>query len=482
MHSDNSFGSDHDFSDGVGSLELNGRAAGPGGGGSSGQIKGLITYGKDSDHGLPGVDLVGDPEAVPNLVLLRSQGGEPGTGEKTDPGTGEDDGESWQKKIEVIGRKCACGNVWCERCRKGVPAQRMKRAMERFNWRTTRHVTTTIDPKRWESAESAFDWMMEHKAIPQFIRDLRRTQGVIVTDYWWCLEWHKNGYPHWHILIETDRVGMIHGDVLRAAWKYGRVNEAPIKTQKQWLGFVGYVGKSGYLEKKKAHQARLPEWAKKRPTGSIRKMGGMTDAARAKYKPAGAEWTGAAGAETDQTDRVESSATKTAGIIPQQMDQANSVTRNNQLLGWITDDMLSKMDSALIGKLDREHNTGGALMSRYHELMGWDDLEPESGGVTSVRSYEGAFELCGAYFDVCIPTCQFQKGFFNCRVLPAGFWNDAYYEFRVFIAYDEFKAMGQENEYIEGVGLSRWLSVDDVLFLLKHEYKQRTDIMIDKVG
>lgn len=46
----------------------------------------------------------------------------------------------------------------------------------------------------------------DKKSVPQFCRDLQRTAGVNVRDWVRIIEWHKNGFPHWHIFISDVEI------------------------------------------------------------------------------------------------------------------------------------------------------------------------------------------------------------------------------------------------------------------------------------
>ena len=92
-----------------------------------------------------------------------------------------------------------------------------------------------------------------------------------------CLEWHRNGFPHWHLTIDVTvqgKRGMIGGDNLRQYWPIGGVRETPIKSKAHWYHLTGYFKKHGYFEKKKAHQGMLPKWAKE-GTKRIRRSDSM---------------------------------------------------------------------------------------------------------------------------------------------------------------------------------------------------------------
>ena len=107
------------------------------------------------------------------------------------------------------------------------------------------------------------------------MRDLQRTRGIIIDDWAWILEWHRDGYPHWHLFVNVakkGKAGMIGHEGINYYWKAGQVWEGPIKNARHWKQMTGYFAKTGYFEKKKAHQAILPEWAREM-TRAIRRTG-----------------------------------------------------------------------------------------------------------------------------------------------------------------------------------------------------------------
>ena len=167
--------------------------------------------------------------------------------------------------IELTGQKCACGSVWCSNCFVRRRAPQIAERLREFDWRSTRHVILTVDPKQFKNGQEAHENVTSHKMIAQLLHNLKRTKGVLVRDWVWCLEWHRNGFPHWHLTIDVTvqgKRGMIGGDNLRQYWPIGAVRESPIKSKAHWHHFTGYFKKHGYFEKKKAHQGMLPKWAR----------------------------------------------------------------------------------------------------------------------------------------------------------------------------------------------------------------------------
>ena len=149
--------------------------------------------------------------------------------------------------------------------------------LKSFAWHSTRHIILTVDPRSFEDGQEAHHYATTAKMIPQLIHNLKRTRGVLVRDWAWYLEWHRNGFPHWHLFIDVvikGKAGMIGGSILRHYWDIGAVREAYIRNEKHWNKMTGYFEKHGYFEKRKAHQGKLPEWAMK-STKRIRRSDSM---------------------------------------------------------------------------------------------------------------------------------------------------------------------------------------------------------------
>ena len=185
--------------------------------------------------------------------------------------------------VKIIGCKDCCSSVWCSNCYKQKGgSKRFSNRLALMDYRFVRQLILTVDPKKFPDGQTAFEYIRDKKAIAQYMRDLQRTSGVKIIDWAWCLEWHKNGFPHWHLFVQVEksgRAGMIGNEVLLRHWKYGLVREQYIHNEQHWKRFTEYFAKNGYFNPKnsgddrKKHQLELPEWAKKvsyriRKTGS----------------------------------------------------------------------------------------------------------------------------------------------------------------------------------------------------------------------
>lgn len=137
-------------------------------------------------------------------------------------------------------------------------------------------VTLTLNPAGWVDGEDAYNWYKNEKPIGRFIENLGRA-GVKVTDWTCNMEWHDNGYPHWHLLIEVDKpgkAGMIGQELLHKLWSHSdtshRIHEYYFNSEERFKKFTGYFSKSGYLHKDKQHQVTLPAWANSKEWAGVK--------------------------------------------------------------------------------------------------------------------------------------------------------------------------------------------------------------------
>ncbi|HAU36458.1 MAG TPA: hypothetical protein DCX07_01915 [Phycisphaerales bacterium] len=96
----------------------------------------------------------------------------------------------------------------------------------------------TVDPKGFESAEAAHDAIM----AGGYIRRLMRLLGIKV--WVWVLEFHKSGWPHWHILVDLSERGELRPGDLKRVWGLWR--------DKWGLGGLDLVQRKQFGESKHA--------------------------------------------------------------------------------------------------------------------------------------------------------------------------------------------------------------------------------------
>jgi len=163
--------------------------------------------------------------------------------------------------------KCSCGKTWCSQCGLRKLQKSVYDHVSAWDWRKVRFITLTVDPKFFDSPDQCYDQLQKRKAVSNLIHNLKRTAGKDILDWHWVVEWHRNGFPHWHILIHVSSSGasgQIGQEFLHQYWPYGRIHESYFSTEKKYRDVVGYFGKHGYFEKGKKHQIILPSWARDR--------------------------------------------------------------------------------------------------------------------------------------------------------------------------------------------------------------------------
>lgn len=180
---------------------------------------------------------------------------------------------------QVTAVKCSCRCVWCPTCWERREKLRLVERLRSFDPKRTRHVTLTVDRKKFKNGRECFETIMRKRSLGEMIKNLIRTDGVAIRNWVWVQEWHRDGFGHWHIFIEVEKTGsagMIGGHILRARWPHGvMVNERAIMNNDHWEKMVGYFDKHGYFEKGQEYQGRLPKWALEY-TKTIKRWDGMT--------------------------------------------------------------------------------------------------------------------------------------------------------------------------------------------------------------
>lgn len=120
--------------------------------------------------------------------------------------------------------------------------------------------TLTLDRERYASPEAAWLDVGKHRRVGEAMRKMGIKWCVVV------LEWHKSGWPHWHVLVwkPEQRMRIDHAEMTKA-WgrghtlykcryrdQHGRWRPEP----KPMAWAVNYI--AGYLTKR--DESSMPEW------------------------------------------------------------------------------------------------------------------------------------------------------------------------------------------------------------------------------
>lgn len=159
-----------------------------------------------------------------------------------------------EEQIKVY--SCLCRSPWCEHCSKFcATSNTIRDRLANLQWDRVRQVVLTVS--RGTDASTIMEDIRKRRAIPKLIQSL----GLGKRKWLWVLEFHADGYPHWHLFIENDRgrAGMIGKERIQSIWGYGHVWESYPKDSKHWGAITGYHRKAGYFAgETKKHQLTLP--------------------------------------------------------------------------------------------------------------------------------------------------------------------------------------------------------------------------------
>lgn len=111
--------------------------------------------------------------------------------------------------------------------------------------------TMTIDPKKFSSETKAFEAGKDR--LRRVICELR-ARGYKIHRWAFKLELQGNGWPHWHLLVDSRE--FISHDLLTDLWGYGTADVRRIKPAK-WKYLFKYVVKGS---------AEIPNWILNYPT------------------------------------------------------------------------------------------------------------------------------------------------------------------------------------------------------------------------
>lgn len=134
-------------------------------------------------------------------------------------------------KIAIMA--CRCRSQFCEECRVGAMVRwREKLRPVVASWERVRMVTLTIDRKRWNGPQEAYEAIQKKRAVVEFVKKLHRPRvGLLKNrEFFYAIEFHKTGgWVHWHVALRPkgrwpnkgDRDWREFGDRLSALWGHG---------------------------------------------------------------------------------------------------------------------------------------------------------------------------------------------------------------------------------------------------------------------
>ncbi|WP_417748366.1 hypothetical protein [Rosistilla oblonga] len=124
---------------------------------------------------------------------------------------------------------------------------------------TLRHVALTVDRSQQPDPAKAYEELQ--KSVSDLFKMLRRNGTLPDNRYVWFLEFHKDGFPHLHLLFCSEQNIT---SVIQKHHTLGRVFEKRFKTIYQHLGYVT-------KQLTRSNVENLPAWFSRLPTTKARR-------------------------------------------------------------------------------------------------------------------------------------------------------------------------------------------------------------------
>lgn len=118
-----------------------------------------------------------------------------------------DDRSVLEEGYEIV--RCACRCRFCPRCGQHLGIRLRRRVLSSghaLHWKNAFMLTFTIDPQHFESPEQAYDVSRKARWVGETLRKLRREGWIQDGHYFAVIEFQRNGWPHWHVLVKGRRL------------------------------------------------------------------------------------------------------------------------------------------------------------------------------------------------------------------------------------------------------------------------------------
>lgn len=125
-------------------------------------------------------------------------------------------------KPDLLIKPCRCKSQFCRKCSVGLAVylrEKLRPVVEK--WDSVLMATLTVDPKAFAGPYEAWRHIGEVRAISRTMQHLRRKKLLRGPEWFSVLEFHKSGWPHFHVLLNAT---FVEHAVLREGWALGHVS------------------------------------------------------------------------------------------------------------------------------------------------------------------------------------------------------------------------------------------------------------------
>lgn len=178
--------------------------------------------------------------------------------------------------------RCGCGSWFCGCCSENKGYALRRRLVPAIDgWEAMQVWTLTVDPLLFATPRDALIHVRDTRALARLVDRLHRCGALSSRRWFWVIEWHKSGWPHWHLLVEADFIP--YAAVMREWDKFRPADAGPVEPNRPAFGFVWLSKKAfasplhaaRYATKYlvKMPEAGFPEWVLAEREIQIRRYG-----------------------------------------------------------------------------------------------------------------------------------------------------------------------------------------------------------------
>lgn len=160
---------------------------------------------------------------------------------------------------DEISRPCRCRSQFCGRCSLSVMlSYREKLRKSVGSFRAVLMLTLTVT--REVGAKEAYEMVQRQRGVAELMKKLRRRSLVMSSKFFYVIEFHRDGWPHWHVIVESR---FIDKHDLQKMWGRGNVwvSAGPRGKGQSFesnMHAVNYVTK--YLTAAEGEKQPFPDW------------------------------------------------------------------------------------------------------------------------------------------------------------------------------------------------------------------------------
>ena len=162
-------------------------------------------------------------------------------------------------KLRLI--KCRCRSQFCKDCALAhCVSWREKLRPALKHWKSVIMLTMTIDQSKHDSPWGAMELVGRRRAVSKLVAKLHKAGTIASREFTCTLEFHKKGWPHWHVLVDSK---FVCKHLLQKSWGLGHcwVSKHDFKTVEHAVNYATkYIVKTDEETGNGENEFLFPAW------------------------------------------------------------------------------------------------------------------------------------------------------------------------------------------------------------------------------